>query len=193
MLKTLTDLLVDHSFTLEEVEEHLLDPIDDLKNILDGLVIMGKINKTGKYYHGVDVKIEKKITQRSGSVDDFDYPDWVDNKKSQVDFWLSTEAPLLPHAKTFLWWDYIESNTGKTVYDALHSSVIKHEYTLRPNMESKYNEVQFHESISTSRGIAFTVIDGGKFEVYWWDSKGTRLNKQFPDYEGLKKWTIQNL
>jgi len=193
MFNTLINLLKDRALTLEAIEENLTDPIDGLKNVLDGLVQMGKIAKNGNKYHGLSFVPEKRVTQRSASVDDYDYPEWVETKKDQVSFWLSEEAELLPHTKTFLWWDNIESTTGKIVYDALHTSIVKHEYVIRPNPATKRNELQHHESHSTVRGIAFRVCEGGKFEACWWDAKGIKHDKTFPAYDEMRKWTLQNL
>ena len=178
---------------LEEVEENLDEPIEDLKSMLDGLVIMGKIAKSGKQYHGLTVTPEKRTTSRSVSIDDYDYPDWVETKKDQLSFWLAEGAPLLPHSKAFIWWDYVDSNTGKIIYDALHNSSVKHEYTLRPRPDGKGNEVQYKDVHSTCRGISFGVVEGGVFNVSWWDSKSAKTELNFNSYEELRKWTLQNI
>lgn len=183
-------MLEKQALRLEEIEENLNEPIEDLKAMLDGLVMMGKIEKSGKQYHGLGVTPDKKTTQRSVSVDDYDYPDWVETKKDQVDFWLAEGAPLLPYAKSFIWWDYIDSSTGKIVFDALHTSSVKHEYTLRP--DGAINIVQWKDIRSSARGASFGT-EGGAFQVSWWDSRGMQTDKSFNTYEELRKWTLLNV
>lgn len=161
--------------------------------MLEGLVVMGKIERSGKIYHSVGVTIEKK-SRASGNSSDVHYPDWVETEREKVNFLLSDDAPLLDRSKAFVWYEDIEPATGKVIYDALHTASKKYEYTLRPNPATNHNEIQFHEVRSAFNGISFKITENGTYLVRWQSKpSGIRDEKEFKEYDDLRKWILQNL
>lgn len=191
------EFLKGKSATLSELEKAI--ETDDLVDILNGMVVMKKIAKTGHLYHDPELVIqgivEKTPTKRRTHDDEeIDYPEYVTSAKEKIDY-LIHEAPLLKKAEYFTYYEEDVVETGREIHDVLCSQVVLHEVTVTPDTigysGSKKNVITNNRVSPMGRGFGFQFRDG-KFRLLLTTVKGNR-EVFFENYDEVKKWLLKNL
>lgn len=185
------------SATLSELEKAI--ETDDLVDILNGMVVMKKIAKTGHLYHDPEVSIQgiperSAPRKRSNDEDETSYPEYVHTAKEKIDY-LVRDAPLLKRAEHFTYYEEEIIETGRELHDVLCSQVVLHEVTVTPDTigysGSKKNVITNNRVSPMGRGFGFQFRDG-KFRLLLTTVKGNR-EIFFENYDEVKKWLLKNL
>ena len=195
MLETDGSTLEDLESNLKDKNEWAFDSTEDLKNMLDGMVIMKKLQKVGNLYAGLGVEIKQRRQSNSdrhvNSDENIDYPDWVTTEKDKIQYLLSPECPPLNRAKTTTYFDDQFNTTGREIHDVLTSYSIVNEVCVAPDNAKGCNYIVYHNKSRTARGFGINVKDG-KYRLHL-SHIDKPIEKFFDDYKEMREWILKNL